>query len=372
MPRDYFQQRRARRRITNVVLVGALSLAFGWVLTRQPETPAFPIRASNQSTSQTISGRSDSSQIPAGPYALQELADAAVHDDARGSDIHVRLLFPKAAGKFKVIVYSPDDHDSQECCEALIRDWASHGYAIVQLTRAAVLQHTDKHAGISLESVRLKRAIRERASVTLSETPLHVSSVIDSLAALQTRFPAIREKLDAAHIGVAGHGTGAVAAEGIAGAVLELPGRPHSNLADPRVRAVLCISPQGPGQAGLTEHSFDQLALPYLGITGGRDVAPRKFAAAAWHKAPFEGSQPGDKYELFVQGDNESSLVSKGSTPSDSTQNVLRSGATATQIHVATLAFWDAYLKHDVAAKRYLQSDALVKASRGALTLERH
>jgi predicted dienelactone hydrolase len=378
MSRDYFQQRRARRRMTNVFLVGTLSLAFGWVLTRQPETPAFPIRASNQNTSasgessQKTSGGSGSSQIPAGPYALQEIPDAAVHDDARGSDIHVRLLFPKTTGRFKVIVYSPDDHDSQECCDSLIRDWASHGYAIVQLTRVAVLQHTDKHAGTSLQSVRLKRTIRARGSVTQSETPLHVSSVIDSLAALQTRFPAIRGKLDAANIGVAGHGTGAVAAEGIAGAVLELPGRPHSNLADPRVRAVLCISPQGPGQSGLTEHSFDQLALPYLGITGGHDLAPRKFAAPAWHKAPFEGSQPGDKYELFVQGDNESSLVSEGSSnPADSTQNVLRSGATATQIHAATLAFWDAYLKHDVAAKRYLQSDALVKTSRGTLTLER-
>src|ERR1700737_665378 len=378
MFRDYFQQRRARGRLKNVVLVGPLSLALCCVLTRQPETPAFPIRASNQNTSasgegsQTTGGGSGSSQIPAGPYALQEIPDAAVHDDARGSDIHVRLLFPKTAGRFKVIVYSPDDHDSQECCEALIRAWASHGYAIVQLTRFAALQHTDKRAGISLESVRLKRAIRARASATQSETPLHISSVIDSLAALQTRFPTIRGKLDAAHIGVVGHGTGAVAAEGIAGAVLELPGRPHSNLADPRVRAVLCISPQGPGQSGLTEHSFDQLALPYLGITGTRDVAPPKFAAAAWHKAPFEGSQPGDKYELFVQGDDESSLVDKGlSNPADSTQNVLASGATGTQIHAATLAFWDTYLKHDVAAKRYLQSDALVRTSRGALTLER-
>jgi hypothetical protein len=271
-----------------------------------------------------------------------------------------------------VIVYSPDKHDSQECCEALIRAWASHGYAIVQLTRVAALQHTDKRTGNSLESVRLKRAIRARASVTQSETPLHVSSVIDSLAALQTRFSAIRGKLDAGNIGVAGHGTGAVAAEGIAGAVLELPGRPHSNLADPRVRALLCISPQGPGQSGLTEHSFDQLALPYLGITGGRNAAPRKFAAAAWHKASFEGSELGDKYELFVQGDNESSLVSEcSSNPADSTQNVLGSGATATQIHAGTLAFWDAHLKHDLAAKRYLQSDALVKMSRGSLTLER-
>jgi hypothetical protein len=37
----------------------------------------------------------------------------------------------------------------------------------------------------------------------------------------------------------------------------------------------------------------------------------------------------------------------------------------------AALAFWDAYLKHDSAAKRYLQSDALEKFSQGAVELDR-
>jgi hypothetical protein len=40
-------------------------------------------------------------------------------------------------------------------------------------------------------------------------------------------------------------------------------------------------------------------------------------------------------------------------------------------IHGATLAFWDAYLKHDLAAKRYLRSDALQVTSAGAIALER-
>jgi hypothetical protein len=366
MPRDYFQRRRFKRRITSAAIVGVLSVVVAWTLTRQPKTPAFVIRESSLNTS--------SADFVKGFEApqLQEIADAALHDAARGADIHVRLLFPRTAGRLPVIIFSPDDGDSsQECCEALMRDWAAHGYGVVQLTRVTGL-HTDLHAS-SLLGVRLKRALRKHASIAESGTGApDVTSVIDSLAALQTRFPAIRGKLDTAHIGVAGNASGAVAAEAVAGALLELPGRPRSNLADPRVRAVLCISPQGPGQAGLTERSFDQLVSPYLGISGTRDAAPARFAAAAWHKAAFERSQPGDKYEVFVQGvDGILAGSERFMGSDDASQNAQSSGSAAKHIHTATLAFWDAYLKHDMAAKRYLQSDALQKTSRGSLTLDR-
>ncbi len=362
MPRDYFQRRRYKRRITSAAMVGGLSALVAWALTRQPAAPAFSLSESGLNA--PSAGFGTGSDAP-----QQEIADAALHDNARGADIHVRLLFPRAGGKFPVIIFYPDGRKSQECCEGLIRDWTSHGYVIVEIMRVAAL-HSESHAAV--ESVRLKRA-SEHANVTQSRIgALDVTAVIDSLPALQTRFRAIRGKLDIAHIGVAGNAAGAVAAEAIAGAVVELPGRPRANLADPRVRAVLCISPQGPGQYGFTEHSFDQLVLPYLGITGVQDVAPAKFAAAAWHKAPFERSQPGDKYELFVQSGDGSSMVNKLSEDSGNySQNAKPSDSIAGHIHAATLAFWDGYLKHDVAAKRYLESNALEKANPGALTLER-
>jgi len=363
MPRDYFQRRRSKRRITSVLMVGVFSVIIGWALTRQPGTPSFPIRESLVNAPPADFGTNFDAP-------RQEIANAALHDATRGTDIHVRLLFPRAGGNFPVIIFSPDNRESENCCEQLMRDWASHGYVVVQLTRVTSLR-AQPHAVV--EGVRLKRAIHDHANVAASAAgPLDVTSVIDSLAVLQTRFPAIRGKLDTVHIGVAGNGAGAVAAEAIAGALLELPGRPLANLADPRVRAVLCISPQGPGPSGFTERSFDQLVLPYLGITSIHDGAPSKFAAAAWHKAPFEHSQPGDKYELFVRRDGDGAMISDGyEVSSDSAQNGQPSAAAAGHIQAATLAFWEAYLKHDMAARRYLESDKLEKASRGALTLER-
>jgi len=135
---------------------------------------------------------------------------------------------------------------------------------------------------------------------------------------------------------------------------------------------VLCISPQGPGPSGFTEHSFDQLVLPYLGILSQSDGALSKYVAAEWQTVPFARSQPGDKYEIFVRGDGDGSMVREGyGISNDSSQNGQTSDAAAGHIQAATLAFWEAYLKHDVAAKRYLESDRLEKASRGALTWER-
>jgi predicted dienelactone hydrolase len=74
------------------------------------------------------------------------------------------------------------------------------------------------------------------------------------------------------------------------------------------VKAVLCLSPQGSSQFGLSDHSFDRISLPYMGMTGSLDsLGP--VASPAWHKIPFDRSQPGDKYHLFIEGANHMSFI---------------------------------------------------------------
>jgi len=57
-------------------------------------------------------------------------------------------------------------------------------------------------------------------------------------------------------------------------------------------------------------------------------------------------------------------LISPGIEQTDQT-------AVFNDIKIATIAFWDAYLKDDAKAKAYLQSGALPSYSRGAVRLER-
>jgi predicted dienelactone hydrolase len=73
---------------------------------------------------------------------------------------------------------------------------------------------------------------------------------------LQSRIPGLVEKVDNDRIGVAGHSMGSYTAEAVAGALVDLPGRAAATFTDSRAKAILCLSPQGPGQFGLTAHSL--------------------------------------------------------------------------------------------------------------------
>src|SRR5213076_2271996 len=150
--------------------------------------------------------------------------------------------------------------------------------------------------------IRFLQAVRDalKKPALWESRPLDISYVLDALPAVGNRVPGLLGKIDAGRVGVGGHSMGSYTTETIAGALVDLPGQPGRNFGDPRVKAVLCLSPQGPGQFGLSDHSFDRISLPYMGMTGSLDgLGP--VASPAWHKTPFERSQPGDKYHLFIK-----------------------------------------------------------------------
>jgi predicted dienelactone hydrolase len=160
---------------------------------------------------------------------------------------------------------------------------------------------------------------------------------------------------------------GAFTADAIAGALVDLPGHPATNFTDPRVRAVLLLSPQGPGEFGLTDHSWDRLTLPLLSMTGSLDLGAGN-QGPDWKKIPFERSQPGAKYHVFIQGANHMSFINARTLlPAHASEGDSILGYT----NAASLAFWDAYLKADSAAKNYLQSDALPDFSHGSVKIFR-
>jgi predicted dienelactone hydrolase len=301
---------------------------------------------------------------------VSEVPDLVLHDLGRDKDIHVRILYPNRPAKYPVIIFSADA--AQNCCDALTRYWASHGYVIVQSARD---YSVSDRPNASVEQVRFKRNPRGKVkdSRPWESRPVDISFLIDSLPDLQKRVPGLVGKLDVDHVGVAGHGGGSYAAEAVAGASINVPGHPEKSFADPRVRAVLCLSPQGPGQFGMTDRSFEQLVLPYIGITGSFDTSG-PMANSAWHRVPFERSQSGDKYHVFIRGANQISFIG---TESASTSNLVSQahdsppGSILGYTNSAAIAFWTAYLKHDSAAKRYLQSDALQNSSKGAVKIER-
>lgn len=99
-----------------------------------------------------------------------------------------------------------------------------------------------------------------RAFQDWQSRPADISFVLDSLAAIRKQAPALEGKLDRTWIGVGGHSFGANTAMLVGGAKAITPGWVKS-FADSRVKAVVVLSGQGPGEM-LTESSWETFVRP--------------------------------------------------------------------------------------------------------------
>jgi predicted dienelactone hydrolase len=381
---DLLRRRRRKTLIANIVIISVLSIVAALVITWQSGGAGFSLEnAPGRSTIATaarpsaaeasppalpaLSGEtSDGYKLETGPLAVNEVAGLVLHDEKRNKDVPVRIFYPVIAGKYPVVIFSHGAGGSDTCCESLTRHWATYGYITLQpIHEDSVAQRRSSGD----ENARFPQAVSEalKNPGLWESRPRDISFLLDSLAGLQKRVAGLNGKIDTSRVGVAGHSMGAYTAEASAGALVDLPGHPGQNFSDPRAKAILCLSPQGPGQFGLSSHSFNNISLPYMGITGSLDdLGP--LANATWHKIPFERSQPGDKYEVFIQGASHMSFITAEAV------NSARSSQAAAILgytNSASLAFLDAYLKDDPGAKKFLQSDALERSSHGAAKLSR-
>ncbi len=385
------RRRRIVKRVTNTTLICVVSIAAAYALTRPSGGSGFnPSEAVRRALSKPSDGQTHAAsrttsydgndaasptdnpvnyygyKLRPGPYRVSEVRDLVLRDARRDKDVHVRIFYPEAAARYPVIIFSHGAGGSQNCCEALTAHWASYGYVTIQPTHEdSTVQRRDGGE----ENVRFMQAVRDalKQPPLWQSRPRDISFVLDSLPELQRLAPVLAGKIDAQHAGVGGHSMGSFTTEAVAGALVDLPGKPGTNLADARVKAALCLSPQGPGQFGLTETSFRTMHVPFLGVTGSQDnLGP--MANADWHKQPFELSPAGDKYHVFIEGASHMSFISaQMSAPGRAQQ----ADDILSYTNSVSLAFWDAYLKNDSSAQEYLQSNGLSSFSKGAARLER-
>ena len=275
-------RRRLRRRISNALLIPLLSCVAAYFIARPTggsgfslpkaqrqaplSTPLRPVSLvahdeahDNASTSVGRSAPSSAQsalisspmisgayKLADGPHSVTEAPDVVLHDAKRDKVLHVRIFYPNEPGSYPVIVFSHGAGGSQSCCEALTRHWATYGYVTLQPTHD---DSTVQRRNAGEEDINFLKAVRDalKKPSLWQSRPQDISFVLDSMPALKKRIPALAGKLDAEHIGVGGHSMGAFTADAIAGALVDLPTHPATNFADPRAKAVLLLSPQGPG-----------------------------------------------------------------------------------------------------------------------------
>jgi predicted dienelactone hydrolase len=354
--------------LRRTVAVCVLAAACGWA------APAAAFRSPHRRTSPAGADAAGYKLVP-GPWPVGVIDRLVLKDQRRHKNVEVTVRYPRANGtrtraSWPLVVFSHGAGGSRAAFPELTTHWASHGYVVVVPTHA--------------DSVAL-RALRQNARRAFDVDQLDrladVVLVVDSLEQIEKKMDGFHGRramrIDRDRIGIAGHSAGALTAQMAVGVKVRLSrGSGESELksvGDPRFKAAIVISGQGTINRMLTRDSWNELARPFLVITGSKDVVPISRETPESRQEPFLLARPGQKFLLFIEGATHSSYAGRATMPASGAPLVtdadlrMITGVTSS----ATLAFWDAYLENDDHAREYLASDDLVKFAGGRAQLKR-
>ena len=300
---------------------------------------------------------------PAGPWKVGTL-EQTWHDATRNRAVPVKIYYPTgsgAPGTCPVIVFSHGLGGSREGYRYLGECWASHGYISVHV------QHPGSDSAI-LSGLHPRRSFQKAIADPANSInrPLDISFAIDRLTALNAdaAFPLYRH-LDLARLGVAGHSFGAFTTMAVAGTRLPVLGG-DPKYRDPRIKAAIAMStPAASGDQ--TSAPFDDVRIPVFHMTGTKDELPsaRQGGAATGdlgmtnasaRRRPFDRTQHATAYLLTFDGGDHMVFSGRFATPRplDPEFQAL--------VCAGSVAFWNAYLRGDGEARKWLDDGGFATA----------
>ena len=134
---------------------------------------------------------------------------------------------------------------------------------------------------------------------------------------------------------------------------LEMKFRKVSRPKDPRIKAAIAFSPSAP-RRGDPQKAFGSVPIPWLLMTGTKDVSLIGDADLASRLAVYPALPPGGKYELVLEGAEHSAFGDRPLPGDSETRNPNHHRA----VLALSTAFWDAYLLGDKSARQWLDGDA--------------
>jgi predicted dienelactone hydrolase len=282
----------------------------------------------------------------AGPYAV-EAVKYEWQDAERDREVPVEVYYPKSPDRpCPIIIFSHGLGGSRESYEYLGRHWAGYGYVCVH----------PQHKGSDSEVLKGSKAERLKAMLLAAADPKNavdrakdVSFVIDELTKANKEKGPLHKLMDMRRIGVSGHSFGANTTLAIAGEVFVGPRDQELRLADKRVKAAIAMSSPVPGSPDRYDQAFGEIEIPCLHMTGTKDVSPIRDTPVESRRIPFDRIHRADQFLLTFEG---------GDHMVFGVQRQRRGGEKDARFHDLILqsstAFWDAYLRDDAKAKKWL------------------
>lgn len=294
-------------------------------------------------------------------------------DPARTRTVPIKAYKPVGAdGPLPLVIFSHGAGGSREAGQFLCNHLASHGYVVLAV----------QHAGSDLAALRAGGRRPRQLQTALAamvaneqnwrDRPADVKFVIDRALAGDVSSAL---KIDPQRIAVAGHSFGAYTAMAIAGTLVDLKDAPDTTFRDSRVKAVIALSPQGKGQFGLDDRSWERIAVPLLMMTGTKDASLKDDQPWTWRRQPFDAlksrtnADAGPFYLAVIDGAGHMAFA-------DETNFVLDGlmGGRDPEFHgwirQSCVAFLDAQLRREPAALEWFDARGIETVSRKRTKLE--
>lgn len=276
-------------------------------------------------------------------------------DSARdGRAVPYKIYYPVAHGlaRLPVVVWSHGLGGSADGAAFLGRFIASHGYVVIHVTHfgtdTSLWEGKPGHPWDVIRAARISRDV-------IWERYRDIPFLLDSLPEIARLHPEIAPHMDGTTLGISGHSLGALTVQIMAGQGLDA-GWPAPALREPRFRAAIAFSPI-PGWEETPDDfaRYRGIAIPMLHMTGTQDVSPLDGQGYEPRLDVFEGAGgPGQHLVVLNDADH---MVFSGSR--GQLGGYAKMGAHKDMIKLVTLAFWDAYLKDDPAARDWLTGGGL-------------
>jgi predicted dienelactone hydrolase len=292
---------------------------------------------------------------PPPPFAVKTVL-LDWNDPARDRDVPVKIYYPDVSrGTFPVIIFSHGVGGTRDGYAYLGEFWAGFGYVCVHIQHKG----SDDAVWRGSEPGEVISAMRKATVLpqNILNRPLDVKFAIDQLEELNKQDPLFKGRLDLNAIGVAGHSFGAFTSLAVAGELFRSSRGATLAWRDPRVKAAIAMSESAPKNPQQWDQAFAKIAIPMLHMTGTLDDSPVGESKAGDRRVPFDHIPAvADQYLIVLQGgdhmvfsgrvQSNEAMAGTGNPAMDPTFQVL--------IQQSTTAFWDAYLKDDEGARKWL------------------
>ena len=303
-----------------------------------------------------VGGLATSLAAQAGPYEPLQIADTAklstldlvVIDTQRQREIPLRIYLPATNAPAPLLLFSHGLGGSRAGNPYLGEHWSARGYVVV------VMQHHGSDEGVwrGTRPDRMLAALKRAANLENALLRIaDVSVVIDQLgkwnrAADLPEQGALIGRMDLSKIGMSGHSFGAVTTQAVSGQRSLLG---DARFTDRRIKAAVVMSPSAP-EMGDPQQILAGVNIPWLVMTGTHDVTPITDVDVESRRAVYAALPPGNKFELVLK-DAEHNAFGDRALPGE---KLPRNPNHHRVILALSTAFWDAYLREDIAAKAWL------------------